>query len=247
MPWHTKETPLPFDQQPIPGLQYLHGDLMARRFRQEALRGHKYPIIHFPSGLDRELTAARDTAGEPIIHVFGALRLPHRATHDEAFQEAVRVSGEYPDYLVRGVNEDLLVVVNRLAQRGYVLRYDNDARTLVDVQLGWNPDEMMDLLPGVLRAALPKLYANESLGMEAIAPLKLFTPDANWTWYPTEFDGIDTFFGLVAGFDIELGYFSLSELESVRGGLNLPIERDRYYQPKTLAELKAIHQQGGVG
>ena len=50
------------------------------------------------------------------------------------------------------------------------------------------------------------------------------------------------FFGLVSGFEIELGYFSLSELDSVRGPMGLPIERDLHYVPKTLQELMEKHR-----
>jgi hypothetical protein len=100
----------------------------------------------------------------------------------------------------------------------------------------------MELLDSQSRAVLPALYENEHLGLDAVAPVKFFTPDANWTWYPTEHDGEDLFFGLVSGFDVELGYFSLSELESVRGPFGLAIERDRYYQPKTLRDLKQYHE-----
>ena len=46
------------------------------------------------------------------------------------------------------------------------------------------------------RNSLPKLYANEEKGLEAQAPVKFFTPDSNWTWYASEFDGEDIFFGL---------------------------------------------------
>jgi hypothetical protein len=63
------------------------------------------------------------------------------------------------------------------------------------------------------------------------------------TWYASEFDGHDIFFGLVIGFEMELGYFSLSELSSVHGGLGLPIERDRYFTPTSLQELKVKHEQ----
>jgi hypothetical protein len=45
------------------------------------------------------------------------------------------------------------------------------------------------------------------------------------------------FFGLVDGFEKELGYFSLSELSSVRGKSGLKIERDRYFTPTKLADL----------
>jgi hypothetical protein len=53
----------------------------------------------------------------------------------------------------------------------------------------------------------------------------------------TEFDGEDTFFGLVEGQEKELGYFSLAELSSVRGPMGLAIERDLHWTPKTLAEI----------
>lgn len=65
-----------------------------------------------------------------------------------------------------------------------------------------------------------------SLGGDALAHVKYFTPDSSWTWYATEFDGEDTFFGLVKGFEKEFGYFSLSELESAKGPMRLSIERD---------------------
>lgn len=95
----------------------------------------------------------------------------------------------------------------------------------------------MQLLTKAIRKQLPKLYAQDGKGQQAIAYAKFFTPDANWTWYATEFDGEDQFFGLVDGFDRELGYFTLSDLEKLRGGLGLPVERDRYFTPTPLAEL----------
>jgi hypothetical protein len=49
--------------------------------------------------------------------------------------------------------------------------------------------------------------------VETISLVKFFTPDINWTWYASEFDGEDIFFGLVSGFDVKLRYFSLKELQ----------------------------------
>ncbi|HBG27922.1 MAG: hypothetical protein A2Y10_16505 [Planctomycetes bacterium GWF2_41_51] len=95
----------------------------------------------------------------------------------------------------------------------------------------------MKLLTKEIRKKLPPLYAQEDKGGKTVVHAKFFTPDSNWTWYATEFDGEDTFFGLVEGFEKELGYFSLKELESVRGSLGLPIERDLYFKPKTLEEI----------
>ena len=95
----------------------------------------------------------------------------------------------------------------------------------------------MKLLTEEIRKKLPPLYSQDGLGGKAVAHLKMFTPSAGWTWYATEYDGEDTFFGLVDGHEKELGYFSLSELQKVRGPLGLPIERDLYWQPKTLEEI----------
>jgi hypothetical protein len=96
----------------------------------------------------------------------------------------------------------------------------------------------MMLLTAANRKALPALYANENAANPK-AVVKFFTPDANATWYASEFDGDDTFFGLAdLGFGFpELGNFSLSELQNVRGKMGLPVERDRHFTPKPLSEL----------
>ena len=95
----------------------------------------------------------------------------------------------------------------------------------------------MKLLTQEIRKKLPPLYSQDGKGGKAIAYVKFFTPDSGFTFWATEFDGKDTFFGLVDGHCKELGYFSLSELESIRGPMGLPIERDLYWQPKTLEEI----------
>ena len=95
----------------------------------------------------------------------------------------------------------------------------------------------MKLLTQELRKRIPALYTQEEKGRKAIAFVKYFTPDSNWTWYGTEFDGEDTFFGLVDGHVKELGYFSLAELEEVKGPMGLPIERDLYWKPIPLDEI----------
>ena len=95
----------------------------------------------------------------------------------------------------------------------------------------------MQLMTEELRKKLPPLDSQDGLGGKAIAYGKWFTPDAGWTFYATEFDGKDTFFGLVDGHERELGYFSLAELQKVRGPMGLPIERDLHWKPKTLREI----------
>ena len=97
----------------------------------------------------------------------------------------------------------------------------------------------MMLLTKQNRKDLPALYSTDGQGYDAIAVVKFFTPDSNWTWYAPEFDPeTGRFFGLVDGLDRELGYFMLSDLESARGPLGLRIERDRYWTPTALKDIK---------
>ncbi len=99
----------------------------------------------------------------------------------------------------------------------------------------------MILLTKELREQFPKLYQGEDTPTEEKKVIaKFFTPWTSWTWYATEFDGEDQFFGLVDGLEREWGYFSLKELESTAGPAGLKIERDLYFgQPKIkdIAEL----------
>jgi len=95
----------------------------------------------------------------------------------------------------------------------------------------------MKLFTKAVLRTLPGIGETESQGLEALARVKLFTPDSSWTWYITEFDGEDLLFGLVDGLEAELGYFRLSELQAVRGALGLPIERDRFFEPRPVGEI----------
>lgn len=94
----------------------------------------------------------------------------------------------------------------------------------------------MKILTKEILAQLPKIGERQD-DADPMLVCKFFYPDFSWTWYAIEFDGEDLFFGLVDGFERELGYFTLSELEQNRGKLGCPIERDRYFKPIRLSQL----------
>lgn len=98
----------------------------------------------------------------------------------------------------------------------------------------------MMLLTKAIEKRLPALYANEDHGIDdPVVVCKFFTPDSNWTWYATEYDPEERlFFGLVDGFVKEWGYFSLTDLETAKGPMGLPIERDRHWQTIPASEIK---------
>ena len=91
------------------------------------------------------------------------------------------------------------------------------------------------LVPQDIVERLPEI--GETDGQEdPLLEVKFFYPDFDWTWYAMEFDGKDLFFGLVEGFEKELGYFTLSELMENRGKLGLEIERDFHFKPIPLSK-----------
>jgi Protein of unknown function (DUF2958) len=100
----------------------------------------------------------------------------------------------------------------------------------------------MKLLTEAILKQLPPLGATEEQA-DPLVICKFFYPDFSWTWYAIEFDRKDTFFGYVAGFECELGYFSLSELIDNRGKLGLPIERDIYFTPQPLSEIRKLYER----
>ncbi len=98
----------------------------------------------------------------------------------------------------------------------------------------------MKLLTKELRDQLPPLYSQEK-EEDPIVYAKFFTPDSNWTWYVFEGEQADDdfmFFGYVNGFELEAGYFALSELESIRGPFGMLIERDIYFKPRPWSEVR---------
>jgi hypothetical protein len=234
MAWMNKEIPLTFDREPMEGFGYFHGDLMAKRYRQDWMQGKKYPLLTLPT-LTRELLSQNE---QPFVRLFGHLQLPYHVTRDEAFDIfAEPLSAPEPTAVIRK-GEDVIDIRKLMSKQGYLLTFDNAERRIANIV--HTPDHAMELLDGEQRAALPQLRATEDLSDEAIAVVKFFTPDGNWTWWATEFDGNDLFFGLVSGFEVEYGYFSLSELEQLRGVLGLPVERDLYFRPQSLSH---IHEQ----
>ncbi len=87
----------------------------------------------------------------------------------------------------------------------------------------------MKLLTKEIEERFKKIGSQENIEDPEII-VKFFDPTGSWTWYATEYDqDTKTFFGLVHGHEKELGYFSLEELESVKGAFGLGIERDRYF------------------
>lgn len=96
---------------------------------------------------------------------------------------------------------------------------------------------MSSLLTEELRKALPKLRAQESSADPTVFA-KFSFPASGWTWFVIEGEAQAEdflFFGYVIGFESELGYFSLSELEDVDIH-GVRVERAEDFTPAKLSE-----------
>lgn len=100
----------------------------------------------------------------------------------------------------------------------------------------------MMLLTKAIERKLPAIYSSGDKPPEEVKIIvKFFDPQGSWTWYATEYDPkTRIFFGLVRGHEVELGSFSLDELQAYRGRFGLGIERDLHFgTDRTLAEALA--------
>lgn len=262
--WYRKDVTTRFDVSDIVGLYFLDGDLVSRITQTTWTVGMKYPLIEFPSGVSCEVWDGEFDERRTIVHLFGEMDLLLFSTRDEGFRQAVAIA-EQVGYGAKKLGEYQLEVVGHDMGDHFIITYDNTLKLIVDVRQseGITVALRPPLLDDDSRARLPPLYTGEKTGqgIEALAQVKFFSPDAGWIWYASEGSAVDAdgyfdtdhekvdylFFGLVIGYEIELGYFSLSELSQTYGPLGLPIERDKFYQPKTLCELQAQHRKERSG
>ena len=98
----------------------------------------------------------------------------------------------------------------------------------------------MSLIAKDIVNKIPNLYETENQE-EKICYVKLFLPNSNWTWYIIEINKQDnnTCFGFVDGLEQELGYFTIKELENLRGQFGLKVELDVSFKPTKLSKIKA--------
>ena len=96
----------------------------------------------------------------------------------------------------------------------------------------------------LITKTLAKQFARIGDQRDAEDPMVVakFFGGSSATWYAISYDPESrTCFGFVTGLGYpELGYFSITELESLKmPPFGLPVERDRWFTPCRLSEVKA--------
>ena len=103
------------------------------------------------------------------------------------------------------------------------------------------------LIPHEIETTLPALYEQDG-AKDPMVHLKFFNPTGGQSWYLTEYNAEENLaFGWV---DLsnglpELGYFSISELENIELPYHQKIERDVYFKPSPLSQIKAESRSAG--
>lgn len=105
----------------------------------------------------------------------------------------------------------------------------------------------MKLLTSEIKKRLEKypLRSQDGKKGDATCVCEFFLCQGAWTWYITEYDGDDTFFGVIInGYgEGEFGYISLKELQSVRTRMGLGVERNKVFTPKPLKDIHDAYLQ----
>ena len=98
----------------------------------------------------------------------------------------------------------------------------------------------MELITKKLEKRFAKIGSQEN-EKDPVVIAKFFNPAGSATWYATEYNLKEKmFFGyasLFGNYNDEWGSFSLTELESVKCGFGLGIERDLYCGEKRISEF----------
>lgn len=82
------------------------------------------------------------------------------------------------------------------------------------------------------------LYSQDGKGKDAIVVCKFFLQGYTWYVLEAQKNGNDyEFFGIVDGQEKEYGYFTLSQLQQVRGRWGLTVERDMYFKPTKVRDI----------
>ena len=72
----------------------------------------------------------------------------------------------------------------------------------------------------------------EGSNMEQKVVAKYFDPMGSWKWFLMNKKKDDSYcWGIVKGFEVEMGSFSIDELESIKLPFGLGIERDTLFEP----------------
>jgi hypothetical protein len=95
----------------------------------------------------------------------------------------------------------------------------------------------MKLLTKKIKEQATKQY-KQGTDMEQMVVAKYFDPMGSWKWFLMNMHKDDDYcWGIVKGHEVEMGSFSMKELESIKLPFGLKIERDLMFEPMKASEV----------
>ena len=219
-------------EHPMSNMPYGHPMQEEYETYVEEWDGYDDELLSFEEWLEQEELGADDYAGDYMVQsdvariMDSAARLTMMTPPDETYSEWWKSQLSVVADKIDGLADYL--------EDRYADETDGmDAETF-EASRGNRGHQMMTK---ELSSKIPKLYSQEEVSDPTVVA-HYFTPYGRGDWFVIEWDGEDMMYGLADLGYPELGYFSLSELESAyRGGLPL-VERDLYWTPVPLSEVR---------
>ena len=121
--------------------------------------------------------------------------------------------------------------------RGVAIRLCPQGRD-VEGRVPGTEEEMQQLMTREIAKTAPRLYGQDG-AEDPTVYAHYFSCVNGWDWWLLEFDGTDEAFGLVEGYDDELGYFSIKEMAELNRQMGFAaVERDEHFSPKPLSAVR---------
>jgi hypothetical protein len=181
--------------------------------------------------------------GNATVHLFGALTVPLIDTNSQAFSDATEVAKDN-GYELEGIDAHRFIITSEA--ENVVIVFDPVSHRLHDVTFVRNgeyiPYTVSDILDDSASYRLQDGIPPNPLALETFASVCYALPLTDWVWYATGFDGRDTFYGLVVEDTIACATFSLTDLARLRGPHGSAVEHASDFEPRTLGDLKALHE-----
>lgn len=99
-------------------------------------------------------------------------------------------------------------------------------------------EDMQQLMTEEIAKTVPRLYGQDGTEDPTVYA-HYFSCVNGWDWWLLEFDGTDEAFGLVEGYDDELGYFSIKEMAELNRQMGFAaVERDEHFSPRPLSTVR---------
>lgn len=130
MSHYRKEDPTPFDNLPVPGLNFTISEWLLPGFDDLPYREYKFAQIEFPSG--EGFAVYEGDNAEFLVRLFGDMKLGYFLARDKAFDIASQIA-ETKGYTVNAIGDSELELIGPDVFDHYVITFNNEQQHMLDI------------------------------------------------------------------------------------------------------------------